>query len=164
MWNLIKLMFLFILATVVHWAFASVFSYWGLSVNMILAFAIAFCAVLKPGFGYPAAFICGLFLDFFGAKLFGNNAFTFTVAACVVYTLSDRFDFDAVPPQMVTVFVLTFLVGALNSLLFLWFASTDMWPGFWSLAGGSLVTAVFSPVVFGLVRLLMGGGTFSRQG
>lgn len=162
MWSLIKLVLLFIIATVVHWAFASVFSYWGLSVNMILAFTAAFCSVLRPSFGYPVAFFCGLFLDFFGTKLFGNNAFTFTVAACIVYDLSDRFDFDAVPPQMVTVFALTFVCGALNSLLFWWFASTDMWPGWWSLIGGSLVTAVFAPAVFGLVRLVM-GKDLSRQ-
>ncbi len=163
MWSFIKLVFLFILATIVHWAFASIFSYWGMSVNMILAFAAAFCTVLKPACGYPAAFICGLFLDFFGTKLFGNNAFTFTVAACVVYDLSSRFDFDAIPPQMVTVFGLTFFGGVLNTLLFWWFASTDMWPGFRSLLIGSVVTALFAPAVFGLVRIVMGKGSFSRQ-
>ena len=163
MWSFIKLVFLFILATIVHWAFASIFSYWGMSVNMILAFAAAFCAVLKPACGYPAAFICGLFLDFFGTKLFGNNAFTFTAAACIMYDLSDRFDFDAIPPQMVTVFGLTFFSGVLNSLLFWWFTASDMWPGFWNLLGGSVVTALFAPAVFGLVRIVMGKGSFSRQ-
>ena len=163
MWSAVKLVFLFVLATIVHWAFASIFFFCGLSVNMILAFAAAFCAVLKPACGYPMAFLCGLFLDFFGTKLFGNNAFTFTVAACVVYDLSGRFDFDAIPPQMVTVFGLTFLGGVLNSLLFWWFASTDMWPGFWSLLGGSVVTALFAPAVFWAVRRVMGKCVLSRQ-
>lgn len=163
MWSFVKLVFLFVLATVFHWAFASIFSYWGLSVNILLAFAAAFCAVLKPAFGYPAAFVCGLFLDFFGTKLFGNNAFTFTVCACVVYGLCERFDFDAFFPQIVTVFGLVFFAGLLNSLLFLWFTSAAMWPGFWSLLGGAAVSAVFSPAVFWLVRRVLGKGSVCRQ-
>lgn len=163
MWSFVKLVFLFVLATIVHWAFASGFSYWGLSVNMLLAFAAAFCTVLKPSFGYPAAFVCGLFLDFFGTKLFGNNAFTFTVCTCIVYGLAERFDFDAVFPQMVTVLGLTFFAGVLNSLLFLWFTSAAMWPGFWSLLGGAVISALFAPAVFWLVRHTLGKGTVCRQ-
>ncbi len=163
MWSFVKLIFLFLVATVVHWAFASSFSYWGLSVNMLLAFAAAFCAVLKPSFGYPAAFVCGLFLDFFGTKLFGNNAFTFTVCACIVYGLAERFDFDAVFPQMVTVFGLTVFAGVLNSLLFLWFTSASLWPGLWSLLGGSAIGGVLAPAVFWLVRRTLNKGPVCRQ-
>ena len=129
----------------------------------MLAFAVAFCTVLKPAFGYPAAFLCGLFLDFFGTKLFGNNAFTFTVAACIVYALAERFDFDGIFPQIFTVFGLTFVVGALNSLLLVWFTSSSMWPGFWSLLGGSALGAVLAPAVFWTVRRVLGKGAVCRQ-
>lgn len=162
MWSFVKLVFLFVLATVFHWAFASGFSLWGMGVNMMLVFAVAFCAVLKPVCGYPAAFVCGLFLDFFGTKLFGNNAFTFAVAACVVYGLSERFDFDGIFPQMLTVFGLTFLVGALNSVLIWWFASAVVWPGLWSLLGGAVVSALLAPGVFWLVRRTLGKGAVCR--
>ncbi len=158
MWGLIKLVFLFLLATVCHWCLATVCSVWGLSVNVMLAFAVAFCTVLKPAFGYPAAFLCGLFLDFFGTKLFGNNAFTFTVAACIVYALAERFDFDGIFPQIFTVFGLT-----LNSLLLVWFTSSSMWPGFWSLLGGSVLGAVLAPAVFWTVRRVLGKGAVCRQ-
>ena len=47
MLNALKLICLFILATVFHWAFASLFVRWGLSVNIILVFVTAFCALLK---------------------------------------------------------------------------------------------------------------------
>ncbi len=163
MWGLIKLVFLFLLATVCHWCLATVCSVWGLSVNVMLAFAVAFCTVLKPAFGYPAAFLCGLFLDFFGTKLFGNNAFTFTVAACIVYALAERFDFDGIFPQIFTVFGLTFVVGSLNSLLLVWFTSSSMWPGFWSLLGGSALGAVLAPAVFWTVRRVLGKGAVCRQ-
>lgn len=163
MWGLLKLVFLFLLATVCHWCLATVCSVWGLSVNVMLAFAVAFCTVLKPAFGYPAAFLCGLFLDFFGTKLFGNNAFTFTVAACIVYALAERFDFDGIFPQIFTVFGLTFFAGALNSLLLVWFTSSSMWPGFWSLLGGSVLGAVLAPAVFWTVRRVLGKGAVCRQ-
>ncbi len=163
MWSFAKLVFLFVLATIFHWAFASVFSFWDLNVNMMLAFTVAFCAMLKPAFGYPVAFFCGLFLDFFGTKLFGNNAFTFTLAACVVYGLAERFDFEGVLPQLVTVLCLTLFVGALNSLLLLWFTASIMWPGVWSWLGGAVVTAFFAPAIFWLVRRLLGKGWLCKQ-
>ena len=110
---------------------------------------------------------CGVFmralLDFFGTKLFGNNAFTFTVAACIVYALAERFDFDGIFPQIFTVFGLTFVVGALNSLLLVWFTSSSMWPGFWSLLGGSALGAVLAPAVFWTVRRVLGKGAVCRQ-
>ncbi len=163
MWSLVKLIFLFILATVFHWAFASIFSCWDLSVNILLVFAVAFCVVLKPGFGYAASFVCGLFLDFFGTRLFGNNAFTFTICACIVYHLADRFDFEAFFPQIVAGFGLTLLAGLLNSLLYLWFTSAAMWPGFWSLLGGAFVSGILAPAVFWLVRRILGKGAVCRQ-
>jgi len=163
MWAFCKLVFLFILATVCHWAFATAGGVWGVSANLMLAFAAAFCTVLKPAFGYPAAFLCGLFLDFFGVKLFGNNAFSFTAAACIMYGLAERFDFDGIFPQMVTVFGLTFFVAVLNSVLLMWFTSSAMWPGFFSLAGGALLDGALAPAVFWAVRRTLGKGAVCRQ-
>lgn len=163
MWSFIKLLLLFVAATVCHWAFASLFSFWGLSVNIMLAFTAAFCALLKPEFGYPAAFVCGLFLDFFGTKLFGNNAFSFTVEACIIYALAERFDFDGIFPQVVSVFGLSVLVSVLNALLIWWFASASMFPGVWSVLGGAVICALLAPAVFWLVRRVLGGGAVCRQ-
>jgi len=154
-----KLIFLFVLGTVCHWAFATFFSFCGLSVNMMLVFAIAVCTVVPLEAGYLVAFFSGLFLDFFGARLFGNNAFLFTLAACAVYALRERIDFEAVVPQMVTVFLLTCTVGISNSLLVAWFTSFSQWPGLWSLLGGAVVGTFFAPFVFWLVRRVWGEET-----
>ncbi len=152
MLNILKIIALFAVASVCHWGFATLFLYWGLNVNFMLVFAIAFCALAPLEYGYPMAFVCGLFLDFFGVKLFGNNAFSFTVAACLVYALRERIDFTGFLPQMAAVFVLTIGVGVLNSLLLIQFTSASLWPGTFSLVGGALVGAVLSPLVFGVVR------------
>ena len=162
MWSFCKLILLFLLATVCHWALATLFSFLGLSVNMMLVFAVAFCAILKPIFGYSVVFLCGLFLDFFGTKLFGNNAFSFTVAACAVYALVQRFDFEAFFPQMFSVFGLTIGVAVLNSLLLDWFTSSAMWPGFLNLLGGAVVATLLAPAVFWLVRRVLGQGFVCR--
>ena len=154
MWKMCKLAGLFVASCVCHWGFATLFLYCGLNVNFMLVFAIAFCAVAQLEIGYPMAFLCGLFLDFFGAKLFGNNAFSFTVAACVVYALRERFDFNSFLPQMVTVFVLTCAVGVLNSVLLMQFTNSSLWPGTGSLVGGAFVGAVLSPFVFAVVRFV----------
>lgn len=63
---------------------------------------------IKTGLRLSGGVCLRALFGFFGTKLFGNNAFTFTVAACVVYGLSERFDFDGIFPQMLTVFGLTF--------------------------------------------------------
>lgn len=162
MWSLCKLFLLFVLATVCHWGMATLFAFVGINMNAMLVFAVAVAAILKPGVGYPVAFMCGLFLDFFGTKLFGNNAFSFTVAACLVYSLAERFDFEGIFPQMFTVFGLTVLVTILNSLLLLLFTSSAMWPGFLNLLGGALMGSLLAPIVFWSVRKILGKSFLSR--
>ena len=152
--SFLKLVFLFVLGTVCHWAGTTLFSFLGLNVNLLLVFTVALGSVLPARAGYTMAFISGLFLDFFGTKLFGNNAFSFTVAACIVYSLRERFDFDSVFPQLLTVFGLTCLVGVLNSILLLWFTSNAMWPGLIGLVGGALLGVFTAPLVFWAVRRL----------
>ena len=151
MWKCVKLAGLFIVATLCHWGIATLFSYAGLNVNVMLIFAVAFCAVLNLEWGYPLAFLCGLFLDFFGTKLFGNNAFLFTMSACVIYFLKERIDFGNPFTQMLTIFLLTCTVSLLNTVLLIWFASSLLWPGVWSWLGSAVVGALLSPVVFWLV-------------
>ena len=150
-----KLMLLFVFATVCHWALATLFSFYGLNVNMMLVFAIAFCAAVPLEAGYPLAFLCGLFLDFFGTKLFGNNAFSFTIIACIIYTLRERIDFDGYLPQIVTVFLCTLALTIINSILLVWFTSSSQWPGFWSVLGGAVIGSLLAPIAFGLVRFAM---------
>ncbi len=161
--NALKLIFLFVCATVFHWAFASFFARFGVSVNILLVFVTAFCALFKLPFAYSLAFVSGLFLDFFGTKLFGNNAFTFTVCACLICNIAPRFDFDEPFPQMVAVFALTWLAGILNTLLVFVFASASVWPGFFSLLGGSLIDGLCAPVVFWWVRRVLNYSSILKQ-
>ena len=163
MQNALKLIFLFLIATLCHWALVTFFARWGLSVNMMLVFVVAFCAFLKLPFAYSTAFFCGLFLDFFGTKLFGNNAFTFTACACLVCNIAPRFDFEEFFPQIVAVFSLTWFAAILNTFLIALFASASAWPGFLSLLGGSIVDGLCAPLVFLLVRWVMGNSPWLRQ-
>lgn len=164
MLNALRIFCLFVLATVFHWAFASLFARWGISANVILVFVAAFCALLKSPMAYSVSFLCGLFLDFFSAKLFGNNAFTFTICACLICNIVDRFDFDELFPQMVAVFGLSWLAGLLNTLLVAVFASSSAWPGFGSMLGGAALNAIFAPWVFWITRQVVGNSSLRRQG
>ena len=164
MLTFLKLFFLFVSATVCHWALAGLFAHIGLSVNTMLVFVTAFCALFKLPLAYSLAFLCGLFLDFFSTKLFGSNAFTFTVCACIICNIAPRFDFDELFPQMVAVFGLTFLAGILNTLLVYVFASASAWPGLLSLLGGAVVDGLLAPPVFWFVKKVMGGSIVSGQG
>ena len=164
MTELFKLFFLFICATIFHWAFAGLFAHFSMSVNIMLVFVTAFCALFKLPLAYSAAFFCGLFLDFFSTKLFGSNAFTFTVCACIICNISPRFDFDELFPQMVAVFGLTWLAALLNTILVYVFASANAWPGFFSLLGGSILDGLLAPAVFWFVNCVMGKSIISRKG
>lgn len=163
MWNFIKLFVAFIGATIFHWAFATAFANIGIQVNVMLVFVVAACTVLKPAYGFPIAFLCGLFLDFFGTKLFGNNAFTFCLLATFVYMLSERFDFESIFPQMVTVFCLSVFAVLFNTLLISVFTSSSMWQGFISLLGGSVINALMAPVVFFVLRVMLSKGFISKE-
>jgi len=150
--KIFKLAVLFVLATVCHWGVATLFSYAGLNVNFMLVFAIALCTAVPLEIGYPVVFLCGLFLDFFGVRLFGNSAFLFTGVALIMYTLRERVDFSGFIPQMVIVFLLTCAVGFCNSLLLAWFTSLPFLPGIGGLLGGAVVGALLAPGVFAVVR------------
>lgn len=158
----IKLFLLFVLATVCHWAFALGFGFWGISTNLMLVFTLAFCTVLKPSFGYPMALLCGLFLDFFGTKVFGNNACSFIVASCIMYHIVPRFDFEGIFPQMLAVFFLTCLTGMLSAWLVWKFSSSVLWPGIGSILLGALIGAICSPAVFWLVQEALQSGPMCK--
>ena len=162
--NVFRLIFVFVAATVFHWAFASLFAQWGISVNMMIVFVTAFCKYLKAPLAYSIAFLCGLFLDFFSTKLFGNSAFTFTICACLVCSVVDRFDLEEFFPQIVIVFGLTWLAGLINTGLVSMFASSSIWPGFWSMMIGAIVNALLAPLVFLFVHWVMRNSSMCRQG
>lgn len=162
--NAIVLFVLFIGATVLHWACATVFASLGIHVSVMLVFVVALCATLKPEYGYPSAFLCGLFLDFFGAKLFGNNAMTFSLMAAIVYALGRRFDFESAVSQMLTVFGLSLFASLCNLLLLSLFASAAVWQGFWSLLGGSVVNALGAPLMFWVLRKTLSKGFMGQTG
>ena len=163
MWALFKLFIAFVGATVFHWAFATAFANIGIQVSVMLVFVVAACTLLKLAYGYPLAFLCGLFLDFFGTKLFGNNAFTFCLLALFVYMLSERFDFESIFPQMVTVFGLSVFAVLFNALLLSLFTSSAVWQGFWSLLAGSVVNALMAPAVFFVLRIMLSKGFSSKE-
>ena len=158
-----KLFFTFMLATVLHWAFATAFANLGIQVNLMFVFAVAACALLKPAYGYTLAFLCGLFLDFFGTKLFGNNAFTFCALACMVYAVCERFDFESILPQMLTVFVLSLVAVLMSTLLVRIFAGASVWLGLWSWLGGSIMNALLAPAVFWLLGMIFSKGFISKE-
>lgn len=147
-----KLLLSFLLATICHWGFMTVFGGMGITVNIMLIFAMAVCVYLKPEFGYPTAFISGLFLDFFGVKLFGHNAFVFTLCACAIYNMEKRLDFDGILPQMISIFFLTASAGLLNLLLLKVFTGFSAWSGFWPFVGGIVFNMAMAPFVFKILR------------
>lgn len=163
MTGVLKLIAAFVAATVLHWMFVTAFAYVGLQVNVMLVFTVALCALLKPPYGYALAFLSGLFLDFFGTKVFGNNAFMFSVSAWVVYFLGDRFDFESIFPQIMSVFGLSLFVSLGNLLLLQLFASAAVWPGVWSLLGSALVNALAAPGIFAALYKMFSKGFLCKE-
>lgn len=153
MGHVLKLFLLFIAATVLHWAFMAVLGGAGVSLNVMLVFACAVCAYLPAQYGYPMAFLCGLFLDFFGVKLFGNNALTFTLCATMMYGLEKRLDFDAPAPQIISILAISLFAALFNLALLKFFAGFSAWTGFWPLFTGVVFNAILAPFVFWSVRI-----------
>ena len=148
----LKLLFFFFIATVLHWLFIAMFGSWGMSLNFMLVFAVAVCAFVKPEYGYPSAFLCGLFLDFFGVKLFGHHALIFTLCAMIVYVLKNRLDFDSVISQMVCIAVLGTAAALSNLMLLKIFAGFSAWSGFLPFVGGIVASTLISPIVFYVIH------------
>lgn len=152
MWRIIRLILLFFATTMCYWLFTALLSGLGVTINVLLLFSLAVCVCLSPAYGYPVAFVCGLFLDFFGVKLFGHYAFLFTLCAMLVYSSKNRFDFDAPIPQITYVFILGLFMALANIWMLNVFAGFSAWNGLLPLLGGVILAALLAPAVFGLVR------------
>jgi len=150
--NIIKLFILFIISTILHWAFAVAGAEIGISVNVVFVFAFCACLFVKPAYGYTAAFVCGLFLDFFGTRMFGVYALTFTVLAWSVYFLAARLDFQNTLTQFLAVFILSVLAQCFYSGAGVIFLRGVIWPGFKSLLFGSFFNAAAGVFMFYLFR------------
>ena len=154
-----KLVLLFLIATVLHWMLTSIFGSWGQTLNFMLVFSVAVCVCVKPEYGYPTAFLCGLFLDFFGVKLFGHYALIFTLCAASIYSMENRLDFDSVVPQMVCICVLETIAALGNLILLKSLAGFSAWNGFFPFCGGIAISTLLAPVVFWLIRRVFAGKT-----
>ena len=152
MTTVLKLFLSFLCATICHWALMTVFGEIGVTVNIMLIFSMVVCAYLKPEYGYPTAFLGGLFLDFFGVKLFGCHAFIFTLCACAVYGMEKRLDMDGIIPQIISIFFLSLAASLFNFLLLKVFAGFSAWGGFWPFIGGITLNAALAPFVFRVLR------------
>ena len=152
----LKLFVCFLIITVLHWGFMAMLGSWGSSLNLMLIFTIAVCACTKPEFGYPTAFLCGLFLDFFGVKLFGHNALLFTLCAAGVYMLENRLDFETTAPQIVCVAGLSLFWAVSNWVLLQVFAGFSTWNGWVPFVGGIVLGALLAPAVFWVVSAVFG--------
>ena len=151
--TILKLFLLFIAATILHWALMAFLGGVGVSLNVMSVFAVAVCAYLKPEYGYPLSFVCGLFLDFFSVKLFGCSALTLTLCAAAVYSLEKRLDFDGILPQIISVFCLSLLAFLLNCLLLKIVAGFSAWRVVGSFACGIILNAFLAPFLFRVVRI-----------
>ena len=107
--------------------------------------------------------MCGLFLDFFGTRLFGNNAFTFCALACVVYAVGERFDFESILPQMLSVLLGSLAAVWVSTLLGRIFAGASVVLGWWSWLGGSVTNALLAPAVFLFLRRLFSKGFVRKE-
>lgn len=150
--KILLLVFLFLLATVLHWAFMAVLGSWDISLNLMLVFSMAVCAFLPPEYGYATAFCSGLFLDFFGVQLFGHHAFVFTLCACLVYGVESKLDFDSVIPQMVCMGGLATLSALGNLILLKIFAGFSAWNGMGAFLGGIMLSTLITPAIFWFVK------------
>ena len=146
--TLLKLLVLFLAATVLHWGCLALLGAWGISVNVMLVFVMAVCTYLKPEYGYPTAFVCGLFLDFFGVKLFGHHAFVLMWCAVAVYGLEKRVDLEAVMPQVASALVLTVFATLFNGILLKFFVGFSAWDGWGSFISSTMLTALLAPAIF----------------
>jgi len=150
--TLLKLIGFFIAATLIHWGLISVSGSWGLSVNFMLVFAAVICVFVKPEYGYPTAFLCGLFLDFFGVRLFGHQALIFTLCASIVYCLENRLDLDSPVPQLIFIFLLEAAAAVGNLILLKLFTGLSAWNGLLPFVGGLILSTLAAPFVFWAVR------------
>lgn len=146
--NFIKIFLLFLLSTVLHWAFASAGAEAGIGINLMLVFAFAVCVFTPPAYGYTFAFLSGLFLDSFGTQMFGLYGLIFVLVARIAYLLARNMDFQNALTQFMAVFLLSIFTAAAYSALGLMFIKGGGWSGFKTLIFGSAINGCLAPIMF----------------
>jgi len=152
--NFFILVFIFIVSTVAHWALASAGAGFNVGVNFMLAAGVAVCSFYPRWAGYAFMFFGGLFLDFFGVKMFGAYAFAFTLCAAAVYVSKKSLDFEVFTSQAALVFCLSLASVLVYNLAGIMFFKGVAWPGFFSLISGAAANAVMAPFIFYIVKIL----------
>jgi len=147
-----KLFLCFVAATLLYWGCTALLGPAGITVNILLVFSLAVCVFQPPVCGYLTAFICGLFLDFLGVRLFGHEAFLFTCCALAVYSSKERFDYESELPQMVCVFVLGLLTAIGHIWLLKIVTGVFAWNGVLPLLAGVLLSSLVAPLIFKGIR------------
>ncbi|MGB2580009.1 rod shape-determining protein MreD [Elusimicrobium simillimum] len=150
----LQLIVIFILCTVIHWAFAAFGSSFNISINFMLTVCVIVCARYNKWAGYTFAFFGGMFLDFFGVNMFGAYALTFTLCAGIVYLVKKLLDFESVLPQMVLIFCITIISVLLYNFTGLIFSKGTAWHGFQSLVFGAVSNSIIALFVFSTFNAL----------
>lgn len=155
MLKFLNILFIFLVATIIHWACILIFSSVGIGVGVMPVFCLIMAGMLNESGGYTFAFISGLFLDFFGSTLFGGYALVLTLIMFIYYIIHDKIDFKDIGPQVVVASVLNVLCVILYGILGSIFTEHFIWQGFKSLILGSVTTGFLMPPLYFLtVRYL----------
>lgn len=150
MLKFLNILFIFFVATIIHWICLLVFSSLGINLGIMLAFCLIMAGLLGEKAGYTFAFISGLFLDFFGNTLFGGYALVLTLIMFMFYIIHDKIDFKDIGPQIVVTFVLNIICVLLYGVLGSIFTGNFIWQGFKSLILGSAATGLLMPLLYWL--------------
>ncbi|WP_428897069.1 rod shape-determining protein MreD [Parelusimicrobium proximum] len=152
--NILKLILVFLLSTVLHWSFANFGVEYTSGISVMFVFMFVCCVMLPPAYGHAAAFVSGLFLDFFGTSMFGMYAFTYTLSAMIIYMTAKNIAFNHLLAQVLTVFALSFCAELFYSGIGSVFFKGVPWHGFWPIITGSFINGILAVPMFALFRFI----------
>jgi rod shape-determining protein MreD len=155
--NIAKITLLFFIATVLHWFCAGLGMPFGIRVNVMFVFTACVCLFLPPAYGYSAAFISGLFLDFFGANTFGIYAVAFNICASLTYLAARNMDFANIVTQAFMIFLLSIAGELVYGVLGIAFFKPPEMRGVLGILLGAACNAVLAPAVYYSFKMLRVG-------
>ncbi len=150
----LRLALFYIFCVTLHWWLGTHFAPAGITPSVLLAATVAVAVAAGPLAANAFGFMCGVYLDFTAPHLFGGYALAFTIGTYLIWFFKWRMDFSSPGSQMVLVFILTLLTGAIYGVVGMIFMSKFIWRGWAYTIFMPLANALIAPVLFACTRLL----------
>jgi len=144
--NVLRGIFVFLLAMFVQWWWNTHLAYWGAAPQILLTLTVLVAARRGPIAAMLIGYVWGLYADSLRADLFGASALLYALSGYAAGMVRRQMDLRAIGPLTATVFLLSWAYAILFGVLGQIFLKSFLWVGWISFLAAPFLNALTAVV------------------